>query len=87
MDAPTHPASGDGSPFQPFSCPECGEMVGAINLLSQDVTLENATALTTRPDGTPALPETGMEDGPEKALDLRCDACGKEFMLGVDTGE
>jgi len=87
MTSSSLPAGGDGSASQPFSCPECETTSGFVNLLSGDFTLENATALTTRPDGTPEFQETGMQGGPEKALDLRCDACGAEFTLGLETGD
>jgi hypothetical protein len=28
-----------------------------------------------------------MEEGPQKAIELRCDFCGTEFTLGVETNE
>ncbi|PSQ62530.1 MAG: hypothetical protein BRD27_02000 [Bacteroidetes bacterium QH_10_64_19] len=45
------------------------------------------TPKTTRPDGTPEFQETELDSGPQKAIELRCDFCGEEFMLGVETGE
>jgi hypothetical protein len=87
MDPSTQPAGGDGAPEQPFSCPECDRTIGHANLLSGDFSFDDVTPLTTRPDGSPAFQETGLEEGPQKAIELRCDFCGAEFTLGVETNE
>jgi hypothetical protein len=79
-------STGNGSAKQPFSCPECNRTVGHANVLTGDFAFEDVTPKTTRPDGTPEFQDTEMEKGPEKAIKLRCDFCGEEFMLGVETG-
>lgn len=87
MDPSQRPSTGNGSAQQPFSCPECDRKVGHANVLTGDFAFENVTPKTTRPDGTPEFQETDLEGGPQKAIELRCDFCGEEFMLGVETGE
>jgi hypothetical protein len=87
MNDATQPQSGDGSARQPFSCPECDRTVGHANVLSGDFEFEDVTPTTNSPDGTPKFQETGLQDGPQKAIDLRCDFCGAEFTLGVETRE
>lgn len=87
MDEPNQPVSGDGAAEQPFSCPECDRTVGRANVLTGDFTFEGVTPISSSPDGTPQFQETGLEDGPQKAIELRCDHCGTEFTLGVETNE
>ncbi len=86
MDSPQTPSPSNGSARQPFSCPACERQVGHANVLTGDFTFEDATPKTTRPDGSPEFQDTEIEDGPQKAIELRCDFCGEEFMLGVETG-
>mgnify|MGYP006427930845 FL=1 len=86
MEPPQRSSTGDGSALQPFSCPECERTVGYANVLTGDFSFKDVTPKTTRPDGTPEFQDTGMEGGPQKAIELRCDFCGEEFMLGVETG-
>lgn len=81
------PETGDGSAERPLVCPNCDRTVGYANVVSRDFDFENATPLTTGPDGTPEFQDTGLEDGPQKAVELRCDFCGEEFALGVELGE
>jgi len=87
MDPKQGSSTSNGSAKQPFSCPECDRTVGHANVLTGDFTFENVTPETTRPDGTPEFQDTEMDEGPQKAIRLRCDFCGEEFMLGVETGE
>lgn len=87
MTDPGRPAGSNGSAEQPFSCPECERTVGRANVLTGDFSFEDVTPITSRPDGTPEFRETGLEDGPQKAIELRCDHCGAEFTLGVETQE
>ncbi len=87
MDSFSQPAGGDGSAQQPFSCPECERTIGHANLLTGEFSFENVTPLTTHPDGSPAFQDTGLEEGPQKAIELRCDFCAAEFTLGVETSE
>lgn len=86
MEPPQRSSTGDGSAQQPFSCPECDRQVGYANVLTGNFAFEDVTPKTTRPDGTPEFQETELEGGPQKAIELRCDFCGEEFMLGVETG-
>jgi hypothetical protein len=87
MDEPSQPVSGDGAAEQPFSCPECDRTVGRANVLTGDFSFESVTPISSSPDGSPEFRETGLEDGPQKAIELRCDHCGAEFTLGVETNE
>jgi len=87
MEDPSRPAGGDGSAEQPFSCPECDRTVGHANVLTGNFSFEDVTPTTSGPDGTPEFQDTGLEDGPQKAIELRCDFCGQEFTLGVETEE
>lgn len=87
MDDRNHPSSRNGSPEQPFSCPECDRTVGRANMLTGDFSFEDVSPMTTGPDGTPEFQDTGLEEGPQKAIELRCDFCGEEFTLGVETRE
>jgi hypothetical protein len=87
MEPPQRSSTGDGSARQPFSCPECERTVGHANVLTGDFAFDDVTPKTTRPDGSPEFQKTGMEGGPQKAIALRCDFCGEEFMLGVETGD
>jgi len=87
MDEPSQPISGDGAAEQPFSCPECDQTVGRANVLTGDFTFESVTPISSSPDGSPEFRDTGLEDGPQKAIELRCDHCGAEFTLGVETNE
>ncbi|PSQ75933.1 MAG: hypothetical protein BRD35_07585 [Bacteroidetes bacterium QH_7_62_13] len=85
MDEPNQPVSGDGAAEQPFSCPECDRTVGRANVLTGDFAFENVTPISSSPDGSPEFRETGLDDGPQKAIELRCDHCAAEFTLGVET--
>lgn len=87
MENANRPSAGNGAARQPFSCPECGRTVGHANVLSGEFEFEDVTPMTTGPDGTPEFQDTGMDEGPQKAIDLRCDFCGAEFALGVEKGE
>lgn len=87
MDEPSQPVSGDGAAEQPFSCPECDQTVGRANVLTGDFSFDDVTPISSSPDGSPEFRETGLEDGPQKAIELRCDHCGAEFTLGVETNE
>jgi len=87
MENPDRPAGGDGAAKQPFSCPECDRTVGHANVLTGDFAFENVTPTSSGPDGTPEFRDTGLEDGPQKAIELRCDFCAAEFTLGVETEE
>jgi hypothetical protein len=60
--------------------------VGYANVITGDFAFEDVTPKTTRADGTPEFQETDIEGGPQKAIELQCDFCGEEFMLGVETG-
>ncbi len=80
------PSPSNGSARQSFACPACERKVGHANVVTGAFSFSDATPLTTEDDGTPAFQETGMEDGPQKAIELRCDFCGETFMLGVETG-
>lgn len=85
MDKPTRPEHRNGASEQPFSCPECNRTVGRANVLTGDFSFEDATPISSGPDGTPEFKDTGLEDGPQKTIELRCDRCGAEFTLGVET--
>jgi len=80
------PSPSNGSAQQPVACPACEREVGYVNVVAGDFAFSDATPLTTGDDGTPAFQETGLEDGPQKAIKLRCDFCGEVFLLGVETG-
>jgi hypothetical protein len=86
MDEPTRPEHENGAAEQPFSCPECDRTVGHANVLTGDFSFEDVTPISSGPDGLPEFKETGLRDGPQKAIELRCDHCGAEFTLGVETG-
>jgi hypothetical protein len=83
----SQPSAGDGSPKQPFSCPACDRTVGHANLLTANFSFEGVTPMEPGPDGSPQFRDTGLEDGPQKAIELRCDFCGEEFTLGVEKNE
>jgi hypothetical protein len=55
-------------------------------VLTGDFSFEDVTPISSGPDGLPEFKETGLRDGPQKAIELRCDHCGAEFTLGVETG-
>lgn len=87
MEDLDRPVGGDGANRQPFSCPDCDRTVGHVEVLTGDFSFEDVTPITGDAEGNPSFRETGLEDGPQKAIDLRCDFCGQEFTLGVETGE
>lgn len=87
MEDIDRPIGGDGAPRQPFSCPECDRTVGHVQVMTGEFEFENVTPRSSGPEGRAEFQETGLEDGPQKAIDLRCDFCGGEFTLGVDTEE
>jgi len=87
MDEPSQPVSGDGAAEQPFSCPECDRTVGRANVLTGDFYFDYVKLISNSLVGSPEFRNTGLKDGPQKAIELRCDHCGAEFTLGVETNE